>query len=369
MVIAYVLARRESDRGRGPIDWIALIEGGILEFLRRVVLTDIKPPVFHKFMEDPEQRRKLNAWVAEQFRPDLESLPGDLSGRFERYLLSETSSREQRILRAAHYLATKWEFDFVYEWSRKMYRIEETRKEIYSQVEDLADIPSVQEMLTAWDAPDDRKGVLGFVSLVGQLGFQKRWAQTPRIPQTSVLGHLLFVAILSYFVALETDACPKRAYNDFFGGLFHDLPEVLTRDIISPVKNSVEGLDDLIRRYERQAMEEKIFPLLPDSWAREIGYFTEDEFRNKIWPGEAEFPTVVDGTDIDASYNSPEWNPIDGRIIEACDKLSAYIEASLSIRLGISSSALVEGREKIYQRFNRCTISGFHMGTLFDYFR
>ena len=78
MVIAYVLARRESDRGRGPIDWIALIEGGIFEFLHRVVLTDIKPPVFHKFMEDPEQRRKLNAWVAEQFRPDLESLPGDL---------------------------------------------------------------------------------------------------------------------------------------------------------------------------------------------------------------------------------------------------------------------------------------------------
>jgi putative hydrolase of HD superfamily len=141
--------------------------------------------------------------------------------------------------------------------------------------------------------------------------------------------------------------------------LFHDLSEVLTRDIISPVKNSVEGLDDLIRRYERQAMEEKIYPLLPDSWAREIGYFTEDEFRNKIWPEKADSPTVLDGTDIDASYNSPEWNPIDGRIIEACDKLSAYIEASLSIRLGISSSALVEGRGKIYQRFNRARSRAF----------
>jgi putative hydrolase of HD superfamily len=122
-------------------------------------------------MEDREQRRKLNAWVAEQFRPDLESLPGDLSGRFERYLLSETSSREQRILRAAHYLATKWEFDFVYEWSRKMYRIEETRKEIYSQVEDLGRHPLCPEMLTAWDAPDDRKAFSVSVSLVGQLGF------------------------------------------------------------------------------------------------------------------------------------------------------------------------------------------------------
>jgi putative hydrolase of HD superfamily len=369
MVIAYVLARREIDLGHGPIDWTELIEGGIFEFLHRVLLTDIKPPVFHRFMEDREQRRKLNVWVASQYRPDLEYLPGGLSGRFERYILSDATSPERRILRAAHYLATKWEFDFVYEWSRRMYRIEETRKEIYSQVEDLADIPSVREILTAWEAPDDQKGVLGFVSLVGQLGFQKRWAQTPRIPQTSVLGHLLFVAILSYLVALEIGACPRRAYNDFFGGLFHDLPEVLTRDIISPVKNSVEGFDDMIRRYERKAMEGKIYPLLPESWIAEIAYFTEDEFRNKIWPESDAMPTVFADADMSGDHNNPESNPLDGRVIEACDKLAAYIEASLSIRLGITSSALVEGREKIYQRFNRYTLSGFHMGTLFDYFR
>jgi len=51
MIIAYVLARsEESDKGV-KIHWKELIEGGIFELLQRVVLTDIKPPVFHRMME------------------------------------------------------------------------------------------------------------------------------------------------------------------------------------------------------------------------------------------------------------------------------------------------------------------------------
>ncbi|MGZ7169402.1 MAG: HD domain-containing protein [Halobacteriota archaeon] len=33
-----------------------------------------------------------------------------------------------------------------------------------------------------------------------------------------------------------TKRCYRRRFHNFFGGLFHDLPEALTRDIISPVK-------------------------------------------------------------------------------------------------------------------------------------
>ena len=66
------------------------------------------------------------------------------------------------------------------------------------------------------------------------------------------MGHVLIVAILGYFCAAELGACDERIVNDFLCGLFHDLPEVLTRDIISPVKTSVEGLDDLIKDIEKR---------------------------------------------------------------------------------------------------------------------
>lgn len=111
-----------------------------------------------------------------------------------------------------------------------------------------------------------------FIDLVGQLRFQKRWAQSPRVPETSVMGHVLIVAILGYFCAAELGACDERIVNDFLCGLFHDLPEVLTRDIISPVKTSVEGLDDLIKDIEKRQVAEKLLPLLP--WAGTRKLFT-----------------------------------------------------------------------------------------------
>lgn len=72
-----------------------------------------------------------------------------------------------------------------------------------------------------------------FANLCGQLRFQIRWTQAPRIPATSVLGHMFIVATFAYFFSLSVDACTARANNNFFCGLFHDLPELLTRDIIS----------------------------------------------------------------------------------------------------------------------------------------
>jgi putative hydrolase of HD superfamily len=79
------------------------------------------------------------------------------------------------------------------------------------------------------------KKTSNFMDLVGQLKFQQRWAQTPRIPETSVMGHTLIVAMLSYLCTCELAVCNKRIFNNYFAGLFHDLPEVLTRDIVSPV--------------------------------------------------------------------------------------------------------------------------------------
>jgi putative hydrolase of HD superfamily len=224
-------------------------------------------------------------------------------------------------------------------------------------------------MLRGMNMSNRDKGIYGFIALVGQLRFQKRWAQTPRIPQTTVLGHLLFVAILSYLISMELHGCPRRKYNNFFGGLFHDLPEVLTRDIISPVKKSVEGLDELIKSYERSSMEESIFPLVPDSWHQELRYFTESEFEDKIRRNSKDSFEIVSDTSMQNSYNSDVWDPMDGKIIEACDKLAAFIEASQSIRFGIHSKGLEDGMTGIYSRYNKQQISGYPMGLLFDYFK
>jgi len=172
-----------------------------------------------------------------------------------------------------------------------------------------------------------------------------------RVPKTSVLGHMLIVAMMSYFCAIETGACGKRIYNDFFCGLFHDLPEVLTRDIVSPVKTSVEGLDEIIKAYEKMQFEERILPLLPSSIRDEIIYFIQDEFSNRI---RREIRSAKTSRAVEMKgYNEDRFSPVDGEMIRVCDKLAAFIEASLSIRHGIRSYHLEHGKEAHLQRIQR----------------
>ncbi len=359
MIIAYVLARaEESDRG-ARVNWQALIEGGIFELLQRVVLTDIKPPVFHQMME--KKGRELNTVVLETLKDDLADVAGDFLERFEKYLLQkEYSAPEKKVLKAAHYLATNWEFRIIYHVSSFIYGIEKTKEALENQIEDHYDLIGVQKISSG-------KKSFGFIDLCGQLRFQQRWAHLPRIPETSVLGHLLIVAILTYLSSLECRACPKRMYNNFFAGLFHDLPEALTRDIIAPVKRAVTGLDQIIKNYEKMQVEEKLLPLLPSSWHEELVYFIEDEFENKVVV-QGEVQKGISLEEIDRKYNHDEFSPVDGQIIEICDQLAAFREATLSIEQGIQSRRLVEAQRDIHKNYHGKRIGGLDFGRIFDFF-
>jgi len=359
MIIAYVLAKFEEAERDLKINWINLIEGSIFEFLRRVILTDIKPPVFHSMMA--KKGKELNEWVLKQLENDIHDLPGNFKVHFKNYLSDNNYARfEKRILKAAHFLATNWEFKIIYNVVPFIYGIEKTKEEIENQIEDHYDLIGVQKISL-------KKKSYGFVDLCGQLRFQQRWAQTPRIPKTSVLGHMLIVGMLSYLFSREIEACTKRTYNNFFAALFHDLPEVLTRDIVSPIKRSVEGLQEIIEEYEKKQFEEKLLPLLPLSWHEEIRYFTENVFENRIKKDNRVIKDISVNK-ISSHYNRDEFSPVDGELIKACDDLAAFIEASLSIRHGIQSRILEEGRKNIYKKYKTKKIGGLYVGQMFDYF-
>ena len=360
-MIAFFIARAEEDRGRA-VNWDRLIENGMFSFLHRVLVTDIKPPIFHRLMADQRRQRQLNDWVFERLKPLLSPLAGGLCGRCQTYLATAADSFEDRILDAAHYIATRWEFGFIYHWGAPLYGIEKTRAEIMGEIEKYTDLAFVSDILA--DSPE--KGFSALVSLTGQLQFQKRWAQIPRLPATSVLGHLLMVALLSWLISLEIGAGPRRRRNNFYAGLFHDLPEVMTRDIISPVKRSVKGLEELIKQLEHEAVSENLLPLMPRSWRADLLYLVMDEFENRVRPAG---DVRLIPRDLDKRECRDEMDPVDGRIIEMCDKLSAYIEARESIRIGVSPVQLEEASERLYDAFVSRVSAGYRAKELFDCFR
>ena len=144
------------------------------------------------------------------------------------------------------------------------------------------------------------------------------------------------------------------------------MPEVLTRDIISPVKNGVEGLDEIIKEIEESHMRDIIYPLIPNNWTEQLEYYTNDEFSSKITKnGKIQ---TVSSEEITEKYNEKIFNPIDGKIIRACDHLSAYLEAYLSMRNGIEGDSLKRALVNLRDAYKDRVISGIDFGQYFEYF-
>ena len=357
MIIAFVIAKFQEEEAKDEINWIDLIEGGIFEFFHRVLLTDLKPAVFHELMD--KKGGALNGWVINELDRNLTPLDKGFKVRLEKYLREPSyAKKEKRILKAAHYLATNWEFRIIYNLNSMMYGIEKTKKEIEGEIGDYYDIEAVKKIMVS-------KEYYGFLDICGQLGFQQRWAQLRMAPKTSVLGHMLLVAVLVYLCTLGRGLGKKRIYNDFYASLFsRHLPEVLTRDIVNPVKNSIEGLDDIIREYEHKQVEDKLLPLLPVSWHSEIKYMLYNEFENRVLiDGEIKKPDK-----INEEFNEDKYSPIDGKFIEACDKYAAFVEACLSINYGIKSKFLADARSRLPKIFGKEEFRGLKMKDLFNLF-
>ena len=145
--------------------------------------------------------------------------------------------------------------------------------------------------------------------------------------------------------------------------MFHDLPEVLTRDIISPVKRSVEGLSDLIKQYEREQMEKEVYGLIPKAWHKEVRTFTEKEFDSIITlKGRRK---KVSSDEINKRYNDDFYNPRDGVLVKAADNLAAFIEAYVAVRNGSYSREFQEAKLSFKDLYGRATIAGINFGEIY----
>jgi len=341
MIIAYCLGKCEENNQTKGFNWIEIIEAGIFEFLQRIVITDLKPPLFHRIKGNKKQYKKLNQWAYKEISPFIKSLGKDFCMRFQNYLHDPERNVNRRIISAAHFYATKWEFDIIERANPDGYAIEEIKTDICTKQEKYQDLESMQELLNSQKLKD-------FVNISGQLRFQIRWSHIYRVPKTSVLGHMLIVAMLAYLSSLEIGADQQRAVNNYFTGLFHDLPEVLTRDIINPVKRSVPGLEDLIKEYERSEMEAKIYKLIPKAWHQAMRMFTESEFTNII---------TSDGI-VER----------DGELVKGIDELAAFIEAYLSLSNGIQNQDLEKAKISLPKKYQSKNISGIDFGRIYSNF-
>ncbi len=347
---------------------MTVTEGGIFDYFFRLVVTDIKPPVFYRIAANPEHYRQLASWALGELEHRIKPVDEALWERLQCYVLKpKGNTLAERILDAAHHYASYWEFSLLKPLNGFDDELQEIEESFRKSLESHRDLVGVTDLLDREKSSAFKK----FAVLCGQLRFQKRWSQTPRIPETSVMGHMFIVACIAFFFSLAVDSCPVRRLNNFFAGLLHDLPEVLTRDIIFPVKKSVEGLDSLIHEYEEEELRRRIIsPLLADGHngivdrlAYYLGLATGSEFHATVL--ENGLVRRVSFAELQEDYNQDCFDPKDGELLKACDSLAAFIEAYTAVRNGITSDQLQQAIWRLRENNRNQEFGPLHLGALF----
>ena len=365
MVLAYIIGKFEENKGE-KIDWHWMIYASLFDLLRKIALCDIKAPVQQMLKKEfPEEYLRLNEWVLNQYSNLMDE---KLFSEFSDYVYSKSGTKTipddlkktVRVYEAAHKFATIRELEMISVVNEKE-RLADIKTELEEQIQPYLEFEGLQKLITHQKA-------FKFLLKIEQLRFQTRWNQTPRIPATSVLGHCFYVAIMTLLLGRESNPkmCRQRVINNFFSALFHDLPESVTRDIISPVKQATDDLPNIVKKIENEIVSKELVPLMENFFVNQIIYYTSDEFSNRI-QNEMGIIQIVSYDELNEKYNDEKFQPIDGTLVRICDHLSALMEASISINHGITSEHLEVGLEATVNHYKKNqVINGINVYDFFN---
>lgn len=340
--LAFIIGKYAEKEGH-QIEWMEIIEGCLFELFRKIALSDIKSPVQRMIRSMyPEEYKKINEWIFKKYEKLIDNK--FFLERFSRYLFEpcKTQKMEWKILQAAHKFSTIRELEMLKPVNEE-FRFREISLGLKKDINGFMDLTGVQLLFT-------EQQPYKFITEIEKLRFQTRWNQTPRIPATSVLGHSYFVAVLTLLMCYDLNLSRHRLYNNFFSALFHDLPEAVTRDIISPVKRATDQLPEIVKAIEDKIVEEELLPLMDDFYKEEVLFYIQDEFENRIMLN-GEVKIIADYEEFVSKYSEEKFKPADGKLVRLADQIAAFVEADSSIRYGITSNHLQEGRMNILSSY------------------
>lgn len=167
-----------------------------------------------------------------------------------------------------------------------------------------------------------------FFIVIKQLKYLRRWNRTNRSVETTVLSHTFDVAFLSLLFSklceheIEHHVDPKDKgaflYKAILKALYHDIPEALTGDLITPVKKFIQKYDpSALTEIEDKLVARDIISKAPDGVQKDIEtYHLLEDLKKNSHP---------------YSINS---------LVKACDKLALVLECVYEKSLGSISEEM-----------------------------
>jgi putative hydrolase of HD superfamily len=139
----------------------------------------------------------------------------------------------------------------------------------------------------------------------------------------SVMSHLVLTTFLSYVIGMieNNKWWNLSIFEMMFKALYHDIPEAITWDIITPTKKAVPWFEEILEEVERDMLEDYLF------------YYVWDEYEQFVkW------------------YMLNPWTWNEWAYVKSADIISALFEAKIEVNYG--STNFIEIYRNIKRKVN-----------------
>lgn len=174
----------------------------------------------------------------------------------------------------------------------------------------------------------------GFLALALRQRLINRWSLMHCQQRESVLEHSAVVAMLAMLAGEIAVSLGKKVDIGVMlsHAIIHDVSEVLTGDVVTPVKKATQTLASEFERLEREA-ERKLINTLPESLQSSIEkYFHPSGYEQKL----------VKGCDVYAAYLKCRLEIAGGNVIEFQDALEQITETLEQIKGELHEIAILD---------------------------
>jgi len=124
-----------------------------------------------------------------------------------------------------------------------------------------------------------------YLSHIRRLNHSMRWTWQTRTFPVSVMSHLVIITYISYIIwMIENNQWANYDIQELMlRAIYHDIPEAITGDIITPTKKSVPGFVDVLEKVEIKMMDDYIFSYVDLEYKKQVSEYILFPFDWELW--------------------------------------------------------------------------------------
>ncbi|MDD2871692.1 MAG: HD domain-containing protein [Candidatus Gracilibacteria bacterium] len=169
-----------------------------------------------------------------------------------------------------------------------------------------------------------------YLAHIRRLSHSMRWNQQTRTFPISVMSHLVVITFIAYILGMieNQNGANYNIEELVLRTIYHDIPEAITGDIITPTKKAVEGFEKVLEEVEIKMMDDYIFSYVDTDYKSQVFDYMLKPFEGDI-----------------------------GKLAKNADILSALFEAKVESNFGSESFAeIYRNIKKVINKYSQPSI-------------